>query len=58
MISKLKVNRSTTPDDLPIQIYKYFAPTLVTPLCSIINASLPQNACPADRKISYITPHP
>ncbi|MPC77662.1 hypothetical protein E2C01_072121 [Portunus trituberculatus] len=38
-ILKLKP-RSTTPTDLPIKIYKEFAPELAAPLCSIINASL------------------
>ncbi|XP_076039158.1 uncharacterized protein LOC143024257 [Oratosquilla oratoria] len=57
-LSKLKYNRSTTPSDLPIKIYKEFAPELALPLSSIINASLSQNSCPSDWKISYITPIP
>ncbi|XP_076064938.1 uncharacterized protein LOC143038979 [Oratosquilla oratoria] len=57
-LSKLKYNRSTTPSDLPIKIYKEFAPELALPLSSIINASLSQSSCPSDWKISYITPIP
>ncbi|XP_076039036.1 uncharacterized protein LOC143024139 [Oratosquilla oratoria] len=57
-LGKLKNNRSTTPSDLPIKIYKEFAPELTLPLSSIINASLSQNTCPSDWKISYVTPIP
>ena len=57
-LSKLRHNRSTTPSDLPIKIYKEFAPELALPLSSIINASLSQNSCPSDWKISYVTPIP
>ncbi|XP_076033182.1 uncharacterized protein LOC143020617 [Oratosquilla oratoria] len=57
-LGKLKQNRSTTPSDLPIKIYKEFAPELALPLSSIINASLSQNTCPSDWKISYVTPIP
>ncbi|XP_045134445.1 uncharacterized protein LOC123518009 [Portunus trituberculatus] len=56
-ILKLKP-RSTTPTDLPIKIYKEFAPELATPLCSIINASLSQYSCPVDWKTSFVTPIP
>ena len=55
---KFKTNRSTTPTDLPIKIYREFAPEFATPLCSIINASLSQNSCPDDWKTSYVTPIP
>ncbi|XP_045114812.1 uncharacterized protein LOC123506629 [Portunus trituberculatus] len=54
-ILKLKP-RSTTPTDLPIKIYKEFAPELAPPLCSIINASLSQYSCPVDWKSSFVTP--
>ena len=54
---KLK-SRSTTPTDLPIKIYKEFAPELAKPLCSIINASLSQHSCPKDWKTSFVTPIP
>ena len=55
---KFKLNRSTTPTDLPIKIYREFAPELATPLCSIINASLSQHSCPDDWKTSYVTSSP
>jgi len=57
-ILKFKLNRSTTPTDLPIKLYYEFAPELAVPLCSIINASLSQNSCPSDWKTSYVTPIP
>ncbi|MPC20007.1 hypothetical protein E2C01_012937 [Portunus trituberculatus] len=47
--------RSTTPTDLPIKLYKEFALELATPLCSILNASLYQYSCPGD---SLFTPIP
>ena len=53
-----KLKRSTTPDDLPIKLYREFAYELATPLCSIINASLSQSKCPDDWKTSYVTPIP
>ena len=43
---------------MPIKIYKEFAPELALPLSSIINASLAQNSCPSEWKISYVTPIP
>lgn len=55
---KFRQNRSTTPTDLPIKIYREFAPEFATPLCSIINASLSQHSCPIDWKTSYVTPLP
>ena len=57
-LSKLRFNRSTTPSDLPVKIFKEFAPELAIPLSSIINASLTQNSCPNDWKVSYVTPVP
>ena len=57
-LSKLRHNRSITPSDLPIKIYKEFAPELALPLSSIINASFSQHSCPSDWKISYVTPIP
>ena len=54
----LKQKRSTTPIDLPLKIYKEFAPELAVPITSIINASLRQSKCPADWKTSYVTPIP
>ena len=57
-IKKFKANRSTTPSDLPMRLYKEFAIELATPLCSIINASLSQCSVPKDWKISYVTPLP
>ena len=41
-----------------MKIYKEFAHELITPLCSIINASLSQNSCPSDWKTCYVTPIP
>ncbi|MCP4985945.1 MAG: reverse transcriptase family protein [Colwellia sp.] len=57
-LKKLRFNKSTTPYDLPIKLYKEFAPELALPLSSIINASLSQNSSPLDWKISYVTPIP
>ena len=47
-LNKLRHNRSTTPLDLPIKIYKEFAPELVLPLSDIINSSLSQHSFPSD----------
>ncbi len=58
IIKKIKYNRSTTPLDIPIKIYKEFAIELAIPLCSIINASLTQCKCPTQWKTAYVTPIP
>lgn len=54
----LKSKRSTTPIDLPLKIYKEFAPELAVPITSIINASLKQSKCPAEWKTAYVSPIP
>lgn len=45
-LTSIKSKRSTTPVDLPIKIYREFAPELATPICSIINSSLTQSKVP------------
>lgn len=57
-LSSLKTQRSITPVDVPMKLYKEFAPEFSKPLTSIINASLQQSRCPSDWKTSYVTPLP
>ena len=57
-LQSLKSRRSITPIDLPIRLYKEFAPELATPLTSIFNASIKQSKSPTPWKTAYVTPLP
>ena len=57
-IKESKTKRAITPIDLPMPLFKEFAPELSKPLTSIINASLQQGKASSHWKTTYVTPVP
>ena len=57
-LSKLKVNKSKGPDDIPAWIYKDFCDILSGPMASIVNCSMREGFVPTLWKTANITPLP
>ena len=57
-LSKLKLNKSTGPDNLPNSLLKSVAELISGPICSIINSSIRCGVVPTQWKLSKITPLP
>ena len=57
-LSKIKVNKSNSPGDIPAKVIKEFASFLCVPPSDIINCSLKSGIWPRIYKREYITPIP
>ena len=58
LLTKLSVNKSTVPGDLPPKLFKIFAPYLADPLTDILNTSLRRGEYPKIYKREISTPVP
>ena len=57
-LSKLRVNKSTGPDNLPNSLLKSIADLIAAPVCCIINSSIRCGKVPSQWKLSRVTPLP
>lgn len=57
-LSKIQINKSTGPDDIPNWVLRDLAPVLAPPLASVFNASIREGFLPQIWKSANITPIP
>jgi hypothetical protein len=57
-LSKLKLNKSTGPDNLPNTLLRSIADLIAGPICSIINSSIRCGIVPTQWKLARVTPLP
>ena len=57
-LSKLKLNKSTGPDNLPNSLLRSVADLIAAPVCCIINSSMRCGKVPSQSKLSRLTPLP